>query len=275
MNCHEVKDQLSAFFDAELPEPQAAEVRQHLASCADCAQRRDAFAGLSGMVQSLPQPPLPTDDWQMLQGQLTAGPAAEPLRGRSVEEQFHLPTRIRRAMIVAATVAAALLVWLGSEYWGGPARHELMAADFAHYVENLQDNPEAAQRKLLHQFNGSEIDPAVTAQTVSYQPAAARTLPPEYTLESVYALKMPCCDCLQTVCRRSDGSRIAIFEYAEEQSATYGDARQTMMQCRNQSCCLVNLSDQLAVTWNDGGRQITVAGIRDQSEIETLIAWLE
>lgn len=279
MNCHEVKDQLSAFFDAELAEAEAAEIRQHLSSCAECSRQQKAFVGLSGMVQSLPQPPLPTNGWQEMQDQLSNAdvtePAADSSPVRSAETQARISSRFRRAMLVAATVAAVVLIWLGSEYWGGPSRHELMAADFAHYVENLQDNPEAAQRELLSQFNGSEIKPSVAAHAVSYRPAAARTLPPDYTLESVYSLKMPCCDCLQTVCRRSDGSRIAIFEYAAEQPATYGDGRQTTMQCRDKSCCLINVSEQLAATWNDGGRQITVAGLRDQSEIETLIAWLE
>lgn len=279
MNCHEVKDQLSGFFDAELAEAEAAEIRQHLSSCAECARQRDAFDELSGVVQSLPQPSLPTDGWQEMEAQLSNAevtePAADSSPVRSAETHPRISSRFRRAMMVAATVAAALLVWLGSEYWGGPSQRELMAADFAHYVENLQDNPEAAQRNLLSQFNGREINPSVAAQSVSYQPAAARSLPPDYTLESVYALQMPCCDCLQTVCRRSDGSRIAIFEYAAEQPATYGDARQTTMQCRDKSCCLINVSEQLAATWNDGGRQITVAGLRDQSEIEKLVAWLE
>tara|TARA_R110002072_G_scaffold282552_1_gene445521 strand:+ start:21466 stop:22305 length:840 start_codon:yes stop_codon:yes gene_type:complete len=279
MNCNDTKERLSAFYDAELPEAEAAEVRQHLSSCAECSRQQKAFAGLSGMVQSLPQPPLPTSGWKEMQDQLSSAEVAEPDTDSSpvqpAERRPRMSSRFRRAVMVAATVAAALFVWLGSEYWGGPSRHELMAADFAHYVENLQDNPEAAQRELLSQFNGSEIKPSVAARSVRYQPAAARTLPPDYTLESMYSLKMPCCDCLQTVCRRSDGSRIAIFEYAEEQPATYGNAQQTRMQCRDKSCCLINASEQLAVTWNDGGRQITVAGVRDQSEIETLVAWLE
>jgi anti-sigma factor RsiW len=47
MRCAEYRELLSALVDDELPADEAAEVREHLATCAECAREHDALAATS------------------------------------------------------------------------------------------------------------------------------------------------------------------------------------------------------------------------------------
>lgn len=50
MSTHATVEKMSAYLDQELPRPQAREIEEHLAGCADCRSR---FAGMKDVVSSL------------------------------------------------------------------------------------------------------------------------------------------------------------------------------------------------------------------------------
>lgn len=54
MNCKEVKPELVAYLDGELPDPVRSEVEIHLQGCAACRAERDQLAATLESLESLP-----------------------------------------------------------------------------------------------------------------------------------------------------------------------------------------------------------------------------
>jgi anti-sigma factor RsiW len=54
MNCKEVKPELVAYLDGELPDATRSQVEAHLESCAACRAERDALAATLKSLESLP-----------------------------------------------------------------------------------------------------------------------------------------------------------------------------------------------------------------------------
>ncbi len=89
-------------------------------------------------------------------------------------------------------------------------------------------------------------------------------------------MKMPCCTCVQCLCKRSDGSVIAIFEHDdEEMTEWFGDRPAMAANCSGKRCSLVEVNDRIAASWKRDKRHITVVGIRDVAELTELVAWFE
>jgi len=268
MNCTEVKELLSDYYDAELSSDERERVDVHVSNCPDCSDELARFGELSGMVQRLPASVPSQLGWQHFETQLSA---------QATVKVADRPTFSYRGLRPAFAVAALLLVavgWFAIDSWFGHGSHNLLAADIQQYVDEFQHNPQAAQQVLMTRYDGQRVRLDEAVQRVSYQPAVANGLPEEYTVDSMYVLRMPCCDCLQTICQRSDGSKFAIFEYGEEHPVSAGARTGGMAQCRGENCCLVQIDNQFASSWKKGERHISVVGIRDQAEIDSLEAWL-
>jgi len=128
---------------------------------------------------------------------------------------------------------------------------------------------------LLTKYDGEKVDAAGAAKLVGYRPIVSGGLPEGYSLASTSVLKMPCCTCVKAVCKRSDGSTLVLFEHDDEETAWFGDRRQSMATCGDKDCCLVDLDSSIAATWKQGSRSVTVVGVRDQDEVATLVNWLD
>ena len=83
---------------------------------------------------------------------------------------------------------------------------------------------------------------------------------------------MPCCTCVQSLCKRTDGTTVAIFEHDNAQPDWFGRRQTNTIDCAGQCCTLVRVDSQLAATWQFGQRHITVIGARDVTEIDKLAA---
>ena len=111
---------------------------------------------------------------------------------------------------------------------------------------------------------------------VGYRPAVANGLPEGYSVESTYVMTMPCCTCVQCLCKRSDGSTIAIFEHDDEETKEwFGDRPETLANCGGYRCSVVELEGHIAASWLRGKRHITVVGVRDVAELAELVAWFD
>lgn len=279
MNCTEVKELLSDYYDAELSSDDRERVAAHLSNCPECSDELARFGELSGMVQRVPVPVPSQLEWQHFETQLSAQATVKVAdRSTKIKRPPRRSWFSYRGLRPAIAVAALLLVavgWFAIDSWFGHGSHNLLAADIQQYVKEFQHDPQAAQQVLTTRYDGQRVRLDEATQRVSYQPAVASGLPEEYIVDSMYVLKMPCCDCLQTICQRSDGSKFAIFEYGEEHPVSVGARTGGMAQCRGENCCLVQIDDQFASSWKKGERHISVVGIRDQAEIEILVAWLE
>ena len=54
MNCNEIKPELVAYLDGELPDAVRSQVEAHLQSCADCRAEREALAATLESIKDLP-----------------------------------------------------------------------------------------------------------------------------------------------------------------------------------------------------------------------------
>jgi hypothetical protein len=94
-------------------------------------------------------------------------------------------------------------------------------------------------------------------------------------MESTNVINMPCCTCVETVCQRSDGSRLVIFEHNDLDPQWFDDRPEIAAHCQGRQCRLVEVNDRLAATWSHDQRHITVIGIQDLDELSQLVAWFD
>lgn len=260
MDCSDVQESFSAYYDGELPDQLRRQISGHLDKCPECAHGLRIFGRLSAMVADLKTPPPPDQMWTEIARQLDQPTVHAPGKppARSMQRYF----------AIAATVLVAIGIgWFTFGTWFQRGGHDHFAADFAHYLREFSRDPNAAQRFLLARYDGQSVNTDQVVQLVGYRPAVADGVPAGYTVESTNVLTMPCCRCVQTVCRRSDGSMIAIFEHDDEEPEWFADRPTTTAQCGGKTCRLVELGDRIAASWQRGNRHITVIGGRNVEEI--------
>lgn len=275
MDCTEVNEFLSNFHDGELPSHQRIAIEGHLKGCPDCAQELDGFRTLSVLAEGLIHPNPPPDLWHQIEEQLSVE------RTTSRHPAFFNRTgwRGRPFIRFGLAVAAMILIvvgWIGYRTWLDDHGDHQFAAVFGQYLDRFRVDPHKAQETLLAKYQGRTVDPEQAVQTVGYRPAVADGLPEGYSIESTYVMKMPCCTCVQSICTRSDGTTIAIFEHDDQEvNEWFRGRREISAVCNGKSCSLVELGDRIGASWKRGKRHMTVIGLRDTREIGELAAWFD
>jgi len=272
MKCHEAKELLSAYHDEELSGEMRASVAEHIHSCPRCGEELAVFGEMSAMAKGLDDPEPPDRIWTGIEAALDADresvaisrPFAEPKR---FSRKWRLSLLAAAAMVLVATG----IVWIASRTWHAPGQHYELAADFGEFLEQFPNNPDRAQEVLLAKYDGQAVDLSQAAGQLGYRPAVVTGLPKNYTLDAVYVLTMPCCTCVQTICRRDDGRVFAIFEHDEEQPVWFGDRPRIETQCHGCACSVIQADRGLVASWKGNKRQLTVVGANDLEEIADLI----
>jgi len=271
-----VKEHLSAYYDDELAPDKRSAVADHLANCESCVRMLEEYRELSALSAALTHPTPPHNSWQQLEVKL----AVEEGKCSTRLTYVDWLSWARRPLLRLAIATAATIVlgagWIayhsGSEYVG----HRKMAAVFEEYLERFPHDPMAAQQFLLVNFEGKVLDAMRAIPEVGYRPAIADGVPDGYTIESTYVIKMPCCSCVKCLCKRSDGTTLAIFEHSqegEEEANWFGNRRKTRANCNGTPCNLIQLNDRMAASWKRGQRYVTAIGVRDAAEVDQLVAW--
>ena len=165
--------------------------------------------------------------------------------------------------------------WFSYTNWHAHDAEHRLAVVFGEYLEEFQRDPKAAQAILLANYEGHAVDAEQAVHMVGYRPAVADGMPEGYSVGETYVTKMPCCTCVQCLCRRSDGTAIAIFEHNDEETDWFGERPKSEATCNGTRYSLVEVGDEIAATWRRGGRHITVVGVHDRAEVERLVAWLD
>ena len=272
MDCQQVQKLLSAYYDDELSVDVRSSVAEHVQSCSGCGRELGVFQSLSGMAKGLDDPQPPARIWAGIEAGLDAEregtsvvrPAAE--QGRS-SRKWRMVLLAAAATILVATGVA----WIATHSWHAPDHYGELAAVFEEYLEHFARNPETAQNVLLARYGGESVDMAEATRQLGYRPAVAMGLPKGYSLEATYVLKMPCCTCVQSICRRDDGQVFAIFEHDEEQPEWFGDRPRTETECSGCSCSIAQTDRGLVASWKADNRQFTIVGARDLEEIAELV----
>lgn len=275
MNCQEVREHLSAYYDGELPADKHAAVAEHVAECLDCVQELAAFASMTAMTGDFGAAEPPEHIWSGIEKQLDER-AAVPL-AETGEKRPSLATATKPIALAATVLVAVGVGWFVYETVFDRDNHDQhFVAEFGEYLDEFRQDPDAAQRSLVAKYKGRLVDPPDQALShVGYRPAVAEGLPEGYGHKSTYLLKMPCCTCVQTICERDDGTRLAIFEHDDEDHDWFAERPHISAQCNGQQCSLYELQDRLAAIWKRGARHITLVGVRDITEVSQFVAWFD
>lgn len=267
MNCSGVQSRLSAYHDSELSQGEAARIADHLANCPPCAAEHVSFQHLSELSRQLTDPPAPAHMWEELQAKLDA-----PAQPKATLTRFltnHVPGK---SLALAATIL--VVVGMGAvayQAWFSPGQDHL-AMNFVRYLEEFPESPGDAQQILLAKYDGRPITLEEATNVLGYEPVTARGVPPEYVVDKVYLLNMPCCTCVQVICKNRAGQSLAIFEHANDQPVWFGGRPTEECVCHDVPTSVRQVGDRLAATWQEGKRYITIVGATDLNEVTKFVA---
>lgn len=249
-------------------------MQTHVESCPVCRAELVEFRGMSTLARQTALGEAPAEIWHHIAASLD-GENAVAAPHRPVMLGWFAANRYRAAGLGIAAAAALVLaaIWLG----GTGGRHDntdVASAAFDQYLTEFRRDPSAAQQWLLTKYAGQSVDPQTAVNTVGYRPVVAKGLPPGYAMDSVHVMTMPCCKCVQCVCRREDGSTLVIFEHGGGNADPLGDENmQACEDCADGRCMMLRSADAMASSWHHAGRHITVVGARDAEEVGRLSAW--
>ena len=269
MQCREVVELLSAYYDGELPSDKAAAVADHVAVCASCAAELETLHNLSDLTMKLDQPSPPRHVWPRIAAQLNTNPSP-------VTPTAMLAQRASRKRLVAA-VAALLLVglsWIAYTQWHAHEHHHRWV-NFGHFLDTFEQAPDEAQRDLVKDYSGVPVEIPDAIRELRYRPVVADGLPADYEPTQAYLLKMPCCRCLEACYRRKNGGMLCVFEHDDDQPVWFGDRPTSSKVCSGKPTRLVQVDGCLAATWQQERRHITVIGAKDVDEVTRLVAHFE
>ncbi|MCA9007911.1 MAG: zf-HC2 domain-containing protein [Planctomycetaceae bacterium] len=279
MNCPEVQELLSAYYDGELDEARSSAVAAHIETCAECKAELDVFAKLTRLTESL-DAPAPSDQiWNQIQQHLHDSPTTD----QTGKDNHHTTGRRNFFKWGGVTLAAVFLLAVGTGWWFFQSGREVkehqhnlqqFTAEFGQYLDLFTQDPSAAQQFLLAKYQNQPLQEGQIPEKTGYKPFISKGLPADYRLESAHLFKMPCCTCVQAVCKRNDGSTLAIFEHDnEETSEWFGDRPNVCIACKDRKCCLVEFDQQIAASWKRGSHYITLIGVRDLDEVDRFVTW--
>lgn len=275
MNCSEVQELLSAYFDHELDVPTREIVSVHLEDCQDCSQEIDGFESLSKLASGLGNYPVPEALWNSIASTQSDKPttATEAEKVQLAKKSFVLS---RRQVVMMASGLALVLLIVSLIFWvfDHGHDHEEMVEAMEHIAENI--NTGESESLLMTKFGGQMVSADEAMSEVGFQPVSTSVgLPDGYEVKNIQVLTMPCCKCTQTICTRKDGTQFYVFEHVNEDTGWFEEKEKEEFQCCGKECELVRLNEQLVVTWKKGKRHITMLGMRNKAEIELIVEKFE
>jgi anti-sigma factor (TIGR02949 family) len=305
-DCSFVRDHLSAFLDGELTSTATERIEQHLASCDSCSQELAQFqqlsavvcrsaldTGINSKVSRLPP-------WESLEKRMApigmALSVGSEIDSRSAQGPATTGAR-NWTLIVSAVVAlaASLLIMAGLSL---PQRGDHLTVQLASVasinlqpvLESFQRDPEAALSQLTNQFAVKDIpltEADIDLGRASYVNSAANegALPGGAKLSSATLISLPFCkcppgqcsckggcNCVACVCQRPDGSTYLVFEHCKSQGVSFGDLPVKYVVRDGHQLQQVTMNGTQTISFDRPTGTITVVGLRDDAEIETLLA---
>lgn len=261
MECREIQERLSAYHDGELPREVAETVRQHLQSCTACDAEMAAIRGMSSMMARSETQATP-NDWPAIEARL------HPARTVSEKPVWRLMSRFWPQFAMAASVFLAIAIGLLA------LRSNTVHADtidMSRFVADFPNDPVHAEQVLLANYGGQSVNLSSQETRLPFRSRLASKPPADYTLKNAYVLQMPCCQCVQAIYARADGSVLCIFEHAGEQLMEFGDRPTIMAKCAGRDARLVQIENHLTAAWDAGGSRMTLVGAKDAGEVVRLV----
>ena len=266
MNCEQAIPLLSAFHDGELDAGQRDAVLTHLSSCGSCQARLDAIRSMSELAAQLPAAKPPPDLVDKVE------------RALADKRKPSLGERQARRRILAMLVLGAAAMVVGLAVWpflsGDTHHHEEMVRVFGQFLDAYEQGRAHADEILPQHYDGKLVDRATASAALKRSSLAKPTILGNHMVEKRYLLKMPCCDCVQTVYVCQGRKSLVIFEHEKEQPEWFRNRPLRRTECEGKPCCVVELKENLAVTWRVDSRQVTAVGVHDLTELAKLMVEL-
>lgn len=266
MNCHVVSARLSEFMDGELDSVSSEQISLHIDSCATCRNELDSYHRLTGWMRVVETPVDMETIWNRIESAL--------------------PTKVRmnaswslKRVVPALALAASLGFFMARFPWFSTNEtspflhehsaqdHESLAVDFRQVIQLAQSDPQQAISHLIEKYDGLSLDAEAATKYIGYQPSLFSNVPDGFQRISTHVLNMPCCKCSATVCQRSDGRSLIVFEHKDEQPLWFADLPSIEIQCSGTKCRIMESAGQLAVSWRQRDRQYTIIGATELAEV--------
>jgi hypothetical protein len=269
MNCHEVIPLLSTFHDGEFAPDKRRAIAEHIASCTACSQRLESMRRLSDLVAATPAPATPGDMLHKIENSLATA---------SISLWNWSSFSVSRRSVVAAMLATATALIAGLIFWqffSQPHDHREMVRVFGEFLDAYEQGRPDAEDLLAQKYHGGLITEAEATATLKRKTVARPIVLANHKVSKRYLLKMPCCDCVQTIYSREGITSFVLFEHEKEQTEWFNARPMIRAECRGKTCCLVQLSGAVAATWPVDGGFVTAIGLRDVAEFGNLVDELQ
>lgn len=278
MNCDIVEEHLSAYIDEELDAAACLQLKEHVEQCDACRGLMSEYHSMGVLMRRSER----IVDTEAVWEQVSLKLETPVVTLASTESQWRAWASRYGTSILAA--AAGVLILVSALRYAAPDNHDTasalhdhaaMAVDFAEVFRSARTEPQLALSKLSEKYDGRELNTEEATQYLGYQPALFKSVPEGFTRVSTHVLNMPCCKCSATICERSDGTSLIVFEHRDEQPIWFGDSPSIKTQCAGMPCKIIESAGQLAVSWRNQDRQMTIVGADDLTEVNHWVASLK
>ena len=274
MNCDWIEDKLSAYIDKEVGEEGRLRIAEHCERCESCRLMVSQFMSIGRLMRQT-ESRVDTDAvWERVAVHLDNAKVV-PISTKASNKNW--------VYAILATAASLSLFWFVARYDistehgedNDSHQHASLAVDFQDVFRLTKTDPKAAIAKLVAKYQGQELSQTAATDYLGYEPTLYKSVPEGFARVSTHVLNMPCCKCSATLCERSDGTSLIVFEHKDEQPIWFGDSPSIETQCSGKICKIVESAGQLAVSWKNQDRQLTVVGANDLAEVNQWVASME
>ena len=286
MNCQFVCEQLSAYFDRELDNATAAGIKLHLAECRECSDCLCCYQQLRDLATSQSEPPKVAPKWEIIAKRLDEKAHSKGvLRSSSIRENF------RFVVGTLAALAASLILMIGfysnkSSTIERTSHASVASIDFKPVIDLFQKDPMLALSHLSEQFVGKEVSIEKAESSFGRPVFAKSAMAGNARLVSTRMLSFPFCkcpegqctcgpggcNCVACVCQRPDGSTYLVLEHCKAQGVTFGDLPVQIVSRGSQKLQQVTVNGLTTISWEGNGGRLTAIGLKNEREIDTLLA---
>ena len=263
-------DKLSVYIDNEVGDEDRRQIEEHCLDCESCRTMISRYMSIGRLMRQAEERVDTDVVWEQVVVRLDNAKVA-PISTRAANKNW--------IYAILATAASITLFWFvvrdntfRDHRNDDSHQHSSLAVNFQDVFKLVKTEPKAAIAKLVTKYQGQELDQKAATDYLGYEPALFKNVPEGFARVSIHVLNMPCCKCSATLCERSDGTSLIAFEHKDEQPFWFGDSSTIETQCSGTTCKIVESAGQLAVSWKNQDRQLTIVGANDLAEVNQWVA---
>jgi len=278
MNCDIVAEHLSAYIDQELEALACQQLEDHVVQCDACRGLMSQYRAMGSWMRGSERMVDTEAVWEQVSRKLESPAvtlASRASRPNSWTKRYAAFIWAAAAAIVLLAPALRYVTFDNHDSANSLHNHASLAVDFGEVFRSARTEPQLALSKLKSKYDGRELSIEDTTKYLGYEPALFKSVPKGFTRVSTHVLNMPCCKCSATICKRSDGTSLIVFEHRDEQPVWFGDSPSIETQCAGMPCQIIESAGQLAVSWRNQDRQMTIVGADDLAEVNHWVASLQ